>query len=341
MSVKRSTALLRLFDSAHASRTPLMCTFELNRNCNLQCRHCYLTSEARAKQLKTPEIKKILRQLFRAGTLYLVFTGGEIFLRKDIFELCAYARKLRFDLRLFTNGTLIDRPAAERIAALNISAVEISLYGKKITHDKITRQAGSFEKSVKAVKMLTGLGVRVVLKTSLTTINFRDFEWLKSFAKKLKVKLQVDPVITAKDDGNKSTLKYRINGAKLKSVLLGDNPSPGGFIGKIDPSGLLCSAGRNLVSIRSDGNVYPCLQLPVKLGNLKHEKFSTIWNAKSQRIRGYLEITPDKLRVCSSCRLSQICQRCPGLALTEGKDLLGPSKTACKIAKIRKTLVHC
>ena len=339
MIERQSTALARLFSSSYAGRIPLMCTLELNRNCNLKCRHCYLAATGRDKQLKTPEIKKILSELSRAGTLSLVFTGGEIFLRKDILELCAYARKLNFDLRLFTNGTLINRQIAERISELNISAVEISIYGKKRTHDNITGQSGSFEKSVNSVKLLTGLGVKVNLKTSLTTINYHDLEWLEGFAKKLKVKLQVDPIITRKDNGNKSILKYRIGGAKLKNVLLRHGTAADGSGAKPAPADLLCSAGHNLVAVRSDGAVYPCLQLPVKLGNIRRKSFSSIWNSKNQKVRSYLSITPQTLLSCASCGLTQFCQRCPGLALTEDKDLLAPSKTACKIAKIRKNLI--
>src|SRR3989339_1369704 len=121
MTSKPSDAL---FQITRARDIPLLCTFEVTRSCNLRCRHCYLAPVTRARtngELTTAEIKKTLRALAAAGTLMLTFTGGELFLRKDIIELCRFARSLSFDLRLFTNATLITESHARALSALSLS----------------------------------------------------------------------------------------------------------------------------------------------------------------------------------------------------------------------------
>lgn len=328
-----------LFDRAYASRIPLACTLELNKNCNLRCLHCYIDgSEKNRTGLSTVQVKKILRDLAAAGTLHLVFTGGEIFLRKDIYELCEYARNLRFDLRLFTNGTLIDPAAAKKISSIGVSCVEISLYGRKGSHDRITCSPGSFERSLSAIKSLAREKVPVAIKCPVTTVNAKDLQWLKRTAAELKVKLQLDPTITSKSNGNKDVLKYRISGRLLSKILREE-----AVFDDIRPDApktenLFCSAGRNMVSVDSSGNVYPCLQFQVKCGNMLKQKFGAIWSMKNSRIARVLNVKPDRLKTCVSCSLSAYCQRCPGIAMTEDNNLFGPSKIACKIAKIRKKL---
>lgn len=338
-SVKNTnTPFNSLFDGTFSGRVPVACTFELTKKCNLKCLHCYIDRKSSARnELSTSEVRNILRQLAAAGTLYLVFTGGEIFTRKDIYKLCRFARELKFDLRLFTNGTLIDDKTAREIAGIGVSAVEISLYGRKHTHENITGVSGSYEKTVSAVRSLVKHGVRAVIKAPLTNLNYGDYGWLKKTAKKLKARLQADPLVTPKNSGDKSTLKYRLPGRELARIYASGD-SAKSIRGTRDNSSLFCSAGRNLAAIDSAGTVYPCLQLRVPSGNLKEHSFCSIWNKKNKRISGILNIKNGDLKECSSCSLAPYCQRCPGLALLEDGSIIGASNIACKIAQIRKNL---
>ncbi|MFH1369181.1 MAG: radical SAM protein [Elusimicrobiota bacterium] len=333
----QATPFNSLFNKTYRSRIPVACTLELTKNCNLRCRHCYLDFRKKSVgELSTAQVKKILNQLAAAGALYLVFTGGEIFLRKDIFELCEYARRLKFSLRIFTNGTLITENTARKISETGVSAVEISLYGRKNTHESITRAKGSFEKTMRAVKLLAKFNVPVVIKCPIITMNICDYAWLKSTANKLKVKLQLDPIIAPKNNGNKSVLKYRLSPVNLRKILKKELPPE--KIVESKNTDLLCSAGRNLVAVNSSGMVYPCLQLLIPLGNIKKSDFNTIWSMKNKAVSGLMGVKPKMLLACGKCKLVSYCQRCPGLAFLEDKSLLGPNKIACKIAEIRKNL---
>ena len=116
-----------LTKKAAREKIPLVCHFDLTYQCNLNCIHCYVVREDRP-ELSTSEIKDILGQLAQVGTLYLTFSGGEIFTREDFFQIAEYARKLHFALRLMTNGTLIDEQVADRVAALYPDQVSVSIY---------------------------------------------------------------------------------------------------------------------------------------------------------------------------------------------------------------------
>src|SRR5258707_49910 len=73
------------------------------------------------------EWKNALDQMAELGILYLTMSGGEIFLRKDFWEIAYHAKKNNFALQLFTNGTLIDEAKADRLADLRPYRVEMSL----------------------------------------------------------------------------------------------------------------------------------------------------------------------------------------------------------------------
>src|SRR5207253_1034835 len=100
---------------------------------------------------------------------------------------------------------------------------------------------------------------------------------------------------------------------------------------------LPCSAGHNSCYISPYGDVFPCVQLPQAAGNLRREKFDDIWYhaPQLQRLRAIRE---SQLPICSRCEIRSYCERCPGLALMEGGNLLGAYERACALAEEKARL---
>src|SRR5262245_9451065 len=68
-------------------------TWAINHPCNLRCVHCYdVTLEPRS-DLKTRDALAVIDRLATAGVRFIAFSGGEPFLRKDVFQLMAHARE--------------------------------------------------------------------------------------------------------------------------------------------------------------------------------------------------------------------------------------------------------
>src|SRR5215208_4107221 len=112
----------RVRDRAVADRIPISVHFDLTYRCNERCEHCYLDHEDHG-EMTSGEVKDVLDQLASAGTLFLTFSGGELLLRKDFFELLAHARQLQFDVKIKTNAMLIAKADADRIRELGIRQV--------------------------------------------------------------------------------------------------------------------------------------------------------------------------------------------------------------------------
>jgi MoaA/NifB/PqqE/SkfB family radical SAM enzyme len=135
-----------IWDRALSQGIPLSVHFDLTYRCNERCVHCYLDHDDHG-EMTTAEVRGVLDQLASAGTLFLIFSGGELLLRKDFFELLAYARQLGFDVKIKTNGILINERAAARIREQGVRQVQISIYSHlPDVHDAITKVPGSLEK---------------------------------------------------------------------------------------------------------------------------------------------------------------------------------------------------
>src|SRR3989442_15773911 len=105
-----------LFRKTVALRIPLSVHIDLTMRCNERCIHCYRVIERRP-ELTTEELKALLEDVARAGTLYLTFSGGEGFLRKELFQLVEHARRLQFDVRLKSTAPLVTPEKAAPLPA--------------------------------------------------------------------------------------------------------------------------------------------------------------------------------------------------------------------------------
>lgn len=151
-----------------ADKKPVV-VWNVTQRCNLHCIHCYSSSKNREypNELTTEEGRNLLRDLADFGVPTVLFSGGEPLMRPDLLELAEYAREIRLRTVLSTNGTLIDSTSAERVVAAGFSYVGISLDGLAGVHDKMRGQKGAFEASVRALRALRDLGMRVGVRFTM------------------------------------------------------------------------------------------------------------------------------------------------------------------------------
>lgn len=328
-----------LMEKAAREKIPLACHFDLTYQCNLNCVHCYVIREDRP-ELSTSEIKDILNQLAKAGTLYLTFSGGEIFTREDFFEIAEYARKLHFALRLLTNGTLIDEQVADRVAALYPDRVSMSIYSTTPEiHDKITSVPGSLARTIGAAKILRDREVKLKIGTVLMRQNINDYSKVYELAQSIGASFQGDPRVTPRNDGDSFPLRFQSNEDDLLRVwtdpIFSSQPrnNPEGLHSNEDWGDILCGAAHMLFYVSPYGDIYPCVQFPTLCGNLRNDSFEKIWYHSPQMLE-VRSATPSRLPICSKCNLVEYCRPCPGLAYIEKGDFRAPSKTVCQEARI-------
>src|SRR5438445_10716512 len=137
--------LEQMTEKALARNIPLSVQLDLTYRCNERCVHCYLDHEDHG-EMTTAEIKHLLDEMADAGVFILTLSGGEIFLRKDFFEILEHARRLMFCIKLKTNAVFIREREAARLRELGVESIQISIYSHRPEiHDAITLVNGSLK----------------------------------------------------------------------------------------------------------------------------------------------------------------------------------------------------
>ena len=143
---------------------PEQITFDITDRCQMQCVTCSkwntVPADIISKELTTDEWKKILDDLkaWLGEGYWFCFSGGEPFLRQDIFELADYAHKLGFKVASMSNAFsiqhLYDKIIDSPIESLNIS---LNAINNPIIHDESRGRQGSYEKAIDTIMQLKKL----------------------------------------------------------------------------------------------------------------------------------------------------------------------------------------
>lgn len=177
----------RLRYASHGVHRRPVVVWNVTRSCNLACRHCYasalFTGTAPEKpgeklgtapekgELSHGEALRLIDSLSEYSVPVVLFSGGEPFMRKDVLELVAYAKKKGIRVTFSTNGTLIDDGVADRIAEIGVGYIGVSIDGGEEVHDSFRGFKGAYKASIGAIRRLIARGVKTGLRVTLTKSN--------------------------------------------------------------------------------------------------------------------------------------------------------------------------
>jgi len=153
---------------------PTEIMIEVEPRCNFNCCFCYNHSSfarksRNIKSFTTSYVKNIIDHVFTSKIKIIRFTGGEPMLRKDIFELLAYAKNKGLEVRLNTNASLINKRNFHKLKGV-VDNVLIPIESWTDNKEfKITGFKNALTKKIKAIKLLKKLEIPVVRVGTVTT----------------------------------------------------------------------------------------------------------------------------------------------------------------------------
>lgn len=168
--------------------------YEVTHQCNLKCIFCYANPNYSRELLDgdTALSRHIIDQARELNITELVISGGEPLLRKDIFQILDYAKQKMKRVILITNGVLIDREIAEKLKAIDIDKISVSLEScRKEVHEEL-RGKGTFDKIMDAIHWLKEVGFSkkaLTITTTITKKNYQVLDEMPKFAESLGVKM--------------------------------------------------------------------------------------------------------------------------------------------------------
>lgn len=164
---------------------------KLGFSCNNRCRFCVQGDKRhRVGDLDTASLEQRLEE-GRAYADGVVFTGGEVTVRRDLPALVAFARDLGYHtIQIQTNGRMLAYPKlCESLIAAGANEFSPALHGHTAElHDYLTRAKGSFRQTVQGIRNLVSLGQPVITNSVITRSSYRHLPELAE----LLVRLGVD-----------------------------------------------------------------------------------------------------------------------------------------------------
>ena len=338
---------------ASRDRVPANVTLELTHRCPLNCQHCYNNlpmgdEAARTAELSAEEYYRILDQLADAGSLWLLFTGGEIFARRDFLDIYTYAKRKGFIITLFTNATMISPRIADYLAEWRPFSIEITLYGKsKETYEELTRIPGSYDACLRGIRLLKERKLPLTVKTVAVTVNKHEIWEMKRFVEEdLGLPFRFDAMMSPRIDCSQSPLATRLTPDEIVELDLRDPRRLGDwqkfstyFLAPprqgTDEDIYQCGGGINSFSVDPTGQMAIC-------GFSQRDDYSlregTVADGWGDFLKGVRERKTTRVTKCTACHLKSACGMCPANAELENGDPEEPVDFLCHVAHLRAEL---
>lgn len=155
---------------------------KVTKRCNANCYFCYAEiTKGKAEELNTSQIINFVNSFGKKRIAYFI-TGGEPFLRKDIFEIILAIKKQGSYCGIVTNGSLLNDEKIKKLLNSNIDNVVFSLHGLCESNDKILRLKKTYEKILNSINKLNQLRNNkkpyIVINSVINPNTFREFKKL-------------------------------------------------------------------------------------------------------------------------------------------------------------------
>jgi radical SAM protein with 4Fe4S-binding SPASM domain len=334
---------------------PYLISYAVTRKCNLKCKHCYsdATEEYAPDELLTEEAKRFLDEVANWGIKLLIFDGGEPLCRDDFFDIARYSAQKGLRVVIGSNGTLIDLGVAKQLKKSGVMAVQISIDGSEAqTHDRFRGEVGAFDKALEGAKSCKEAGLpfqfgMTIRRSTLDEISDMlklalDFGAVAAeffdLVQVPRVKRDIPEEVLKPDERKEVMVRLaeaqkncpiiiRVPGCPMYTLILQERniqPKhfPADLLKRIPYYGRGCAAGmaNGYLTILPNGDIIPCMLLQTKLGNVREESITRIWNnsqiLSKLRNRNLLE------GECARCNYKDKCAGCRGRAYEETGNIM-------------------
>lgn len=345
-------------------RKSFILQWHVTAKCLNQCAHCYMYSSEEyhpeiTNELQMDDCLKILDDFYQMTTSWNIpsrinFTGGDPLLKPEIFELIKYAGERGIMIGILGNPELLDYTTAIRLKKSGVVYYQLSIDGMEETHNRL-RSKGSFQRTLKAIKLLNQVGISSVAMFTLSKQNAdelipvinlvaREKVAIFDFARLVPIGTGVqfkDDLLEPKEFRNlllNVLEEYKRLKDKGYNTLFGRKE----YLWKLlyQELGLLkplskdkkivfsgCSIGISILTLLANGMVYSCRRLPVKIGKVPEESLRYIFmhSPEHNELRKI-----EKMEKCGRCELLQYCRGCPAVAYGVSGSYFSPDPQCWK-----------
>ena len=359
---KRNSAEPKISSYLHAKGAamgiPVSGNFELTSRCNFNCKMCYIHSIENQKELMHRELCAdqwlgIASDARDAGTIFLLLTGGEPFLRKDFTRIYEELIKMGMVISINTNASLYNEEIRDCFLKNPPARINVSLYGgSEETYQSLCGNA-SYEKVTKAIQQMKADAMQVRLNVTLTPYNICDMAKIDQFSKEnnLHVKAttymyppvrangnigsnpgrfdaeEAGKMMAAWDRLRETDAQFQMRVKKMCSVRPAELSETSGAVKQ---EGVSCRAGKSSFWVTWEGNMLPCGMLDLPPVNILEHGFTNAWEKVRETTRQIL--LPAE---CASCSMRSNCSICAAISRTETGAFDKRPEYVCQFTRFR------
>ncbi|MBN2071486.1 MAG: radical SAM protein [Candidatus Krumholzibacteriota bacterium] len=181
---------------------PYFLDLEITNKCNFNCKDCSSHfMEKKGEELSTEEIFAVIEDAWKLGARHLNFSGGEPFMRPDLFEIARRARDIGFMLTVNTNGSLIEEKSIKLISTLFDGVIlSIDTLDPEL-HSRIRPGPLNVQGFIRKCEQLRKAGIRVRISTVLRRENINDLDHVLTYFHSIGIQVDLQPLNYCDDRG--------------------------------------------------------------------------------------------------------------------------------------------
>lgn len=304
--------------------------------CNAKCIHCSTDAlKAYNNELTTQEVKDMFSEFASLGIFDIAISGGEPFVRKDILEILEHIKSLGLKVGIGSNGSIINNSILNKLREIEIDRIQFSLDGLEFTHDKVRSWTGLYKKTVNSILSALSFGLNVHVCFTVHKYNYQDIDSVIDLCLLWGVKrFNLSRIVPtgrgeeSLDLSNELWKKISTNFEKKRKLFSNQMEFSTHLSQQIiinsdlncQDSYIGCQAGIGQGCVDSRGQVYPCVLLPIEIGNIRDNSFEYIW--KNSEVNKALKNRENLKGECHVCDLRSKCGGCRAVAYAKTGDYL-------------------
>jgi len=322
---------------------PFIAIWEVTQACDLACVHCRASAQPNRHpmELTTDEGRHLIDQISSMKVPVFVLTGGDPIKRPDLFELIEHAHQAGVRVSLTPSATpLLTGEIINRLKQAGLARLAVSMDGASAaTHDAFRGMAGSFARTLDAIRWAKETGLPVQINTTFSRRNIAEIDAIVALMESLPITLwsvfflvptgrgKLDDLLNADEFEQVFAKLYSLSGTASFDIKTTEAQHYRRFVlqqrvgerkaGIVTPSGPERSAdsvgraprglndGKGFMFISHTGEVFPSGFLPLSAGNIRRQPLASIYRAST--LFRDLRDTSRLEGKCGACEFKEIC----------------------------------
>ena len=327
---------------------PFLVVWNITRACNLNCKHCYEDAHVAGPDELTPQRRlEAVDTMADAGIAYIAISGGEPLVLPDFFDVAKRIIDNEMGFSIATNATLLTKEKAKQLKNHNCIFVQVSLDGATAKTHNSFRGRSAFQKTIRGIKNAVAEDIAVGISATVTQFNYKEVPAIINLSEKLGARVFMHynfiPTGRGKEIVNMDIspqqreellVAMAKQAGKRKITLLSTAPQYGricmatsagmvslthfdtfGQTAEADNIKFLadfiggCGTGRLYCALEPNGDIEPCVFIPIKIGNIMHDNIVELWHdsevlkqlREREHFKGHCGVCENR-NVCGGCR---------------------------------------